>query len=194
MSPPIMDDMRNTTPSSIPSCSSVTATNQLLDHIGDVEADGLFNFALLDSRTDDEGVFWFHLRGHSNSDDEIHRDDNLYEVRPSGVIRSYAPKERPDDERTKYWDHDWEVSPLGWLGWEHGRRWLLGTYFDKPQIEARFNKETGELTSRYFQQLYPNKRVAVRALWARFDNPFRCTIAGNPAQYERDIADQYDFD
>jgi hypothetical protein len=169
------------------------AADQLLLHLGDVEADGIFNFLIFDSITDDNGVFWFHLRGHSNSDNSTYRDGNLYEVRPSGVIRSYAPKERTDNKRSEYWNVDWGVSPLDNLYRSSGRRWLLGSYFDKPQIEARFNKETGELTSRYFQQFYPNKRVAVRALWAQFDNPFRCTIAGNPEQYDRDTADQYDF-
>jgi len=170
-----------------------TATAQLLDHIGDVEADGIFNFVIFDSITDDNGVFWFHLRGHSNTDGEIYRDGNLYEVRPSGVIRAYAPKE----QRRSYWDIDWVESPLHQLYRSssslmgEGREFLKG-FFDKPQIEARFNKETGELTSRYFQQLYPNKRVAVRALYARFDNPFRCAIAGNPEQYERDTAALYD--
>jgi|TARA_R100000458_G_C8276883_1_gene252305 hypothetical protein len=189
-----MRDNTNT-PSSTPTTNPLdTATAQLLDHIGDVEADGIFNFGLLNSITDDDGVFWFHLRGYSNSDDEIHRDDKLYEVRPSGVIRSYSPKGRPDNEWAEYWNIDWGYNPLDQLYFRHGRRWLLGSYFDEPQVEARFNKETGKLTSRYYDQFYPYKRVAVRALYARFDNPFRCTIAGNPDQYDRDTADEYDFD
>ena len=156
------------------------AAEELARHFTEVEADSIYHFVISDSIIDEEGNMWFHLKGYSNGDGSVYRDHNLYEVRASGEIREYEP----NDDR--YWDNDWYQSPLESL---YSSKDLLKLYFNKPRPTARFNKKTGELTSRYLHSIFPKgthgywKPKCIRKIWDHSEeNPFCCAIAGNPPE------------
>jgi len=149
------------------------AVKEFIEHITEVDADGIFDFAITHLQWDDNGNLWFHIRGQSNSDGSVYNDANLYQAKPSGVINSYEPK---DDS---YWNTDWACDPIDFL--ENAK--LRNRYFEKSKPCARFNKECGELTSRYIDPLW-GKPVSFRNIWDKNeDNPFLCTIAGDIGQY-----------
>jgi len=162
------------------------AVAEFIDHTTDILADGIIDYQQDRQAFDAEGNLWFYLRGYSNTDGEIVRDYRLYQARvegswgnEKGVIRAFWPD--PEHEPT-YWDGDWETDPLARLYFDDMQRYLLGVYFTKPEIEARFNPKTGALTSRYFDLPFGGRR-AVRGLYSEKNNPLRCTIAGNPESY-----------
>ena len=149
------------------------AATDFIDHITEVEADGIFDFAITHSQTDDNGNLWFHVKGYSNSDGSKLTDLNLYQAKPSGIINSFEPK---DDS---YWNTDWACDPIDFLD----NPKLRNRYFEKSKPCARFNKESGKLTSRYTDPLW-EKPVSFRNIWDKNeDNPFLCTIAGGIEQY-----------
>ena len=132
------------------------AATDFIDHITEVEADGIFDFAITHSQSDDNGNLWFHVKGFSNSDGSKLTDLNLYQAKPSGIINSFEPK---DDS---YWNTDWACDPIDFLD----NPKLRNRYFEKSKPCARFNKESGELTSRYTDRLW-EKPVSFKNIWEK---------------------------
>ena len=163
------------------------AVAEFIDHTTDILADGIVEYRQDRQAFDAEGNLWFYLRGYSNTDGGVFRDNRLYQARvegswgnEKGVIRAFWPKDPENGEY--FWNGDWGTDPLARLYFDDMQRYLLGAHFDKPEIEARFNKKTGALTSRYFDLPFGERR-AVRGLYSEKNNPLRCTIAGNPETY-----------
>ena len=162
------------------------AVAEFIDHTTDILADGIVEYQQDRQAFDAEGNLWFYLRGYSNTDGQVFRDHRLYQARvegswgnEKGVIRAFWPK---DEVEPTFWNEDWGSDPLDRLFWEGNRNWVLHAYFAKPEIEARFNKTTGALASRYFDLPFGGRR-AVRGLYSEKNNPLRCAIAGNPESY-----------
>jgi len=149
------------------------AVEEFLDHITEVEADGIFDFFITKLHWDMDNNLWFHVTGTSNTDGSKYRDLNLYQAKPSGVINSYEPKDN------SYWNTDWASEPIDFVDDRKFRR----RYFEGAKVCARFNKKSGALTSRYTDPLW-GQPVNCRDIWSKTENnPFLCTIAGSPDQY-----------